>query len=246
MSEKEESKGKQESKKERKPTSRQRIGLLYPENFGGKTIDDIVLELDNLLRDTLPNMYIIISPLHQPDQEQKKPHYHVYMGSSGHIQVETYDNILAMYGGTKSLQAHSKKLCCRYFLHLDNPEKEQFLLPIEGGNDDLYYIRVERAEIEQFLQRKVTAKIALNMIYQYIRSPNAKYNIFDLIAMYADNNSFIKYCETHAYYINVLMRSYKYDQDYRRAEKMSYQHDKMLIAEALKAFKEMEEDKDAK
>ena len=69
-----------------------------------------------------------ISPLHQPDDEVKKPHYHV---------IYMHGNTTTL-GGAKSAipdsvpangfiePAHNPSNLQRYLIHLDDPEKEQF------------------------------------------------------------------------------------------------------------------------
>lgn len=70
-----------------------------------------------------------ISPLHQPDEEGKKPHWHViFYNGNGPITLEAakekIPNDIPANGYVEMTNSPSGYQ--RYLIHLDNPEKEQF------------------------------------------------------------------------------------------------------------------------
>lgn len=69
-----------------------------------------------------------ISPLHEPDEQDKKPHYHVIFYSPGPITLENAKDIIP---GDVPANGHvewakSPAGSQRYLIHLDDQEKQQF------------------------------------------------------------------------------------------------------------------------
>lgn len=83
-----------------------------------------------------------ISPLHdadinEPDQEQKKPHYHVMLCYDGPTSWDIVKEIARdQLHGTYPIPCNSMRGSVRYFCHLDNPEKAQYsldqMIPLGG------------------------------------------------------------------------------------------------------------------
>lgn len=85
------------------------------------------------------------SPLHhgykQEDGPERKDHYHVllyFRGKKSLDQVQRISNLTHLYNqGVKPFRVLSDRGLLRYFLHLDNPEKEQFAetvqVEVHGG-----------------------------------------------------------------------------------------------------------------
>ena len=69
-----------------------------------------------------------VSPLHQPDDEHDKPHYHVIFYTPGPITLENaYDVIPSEVPANGHIEwAKSSSGSQRYLIHLDDPDKEQF------------------------------------------------------------------------------------------------------------------------
>lgn len=68
-----------------------------------------------------------ISPLHTPDDEAKKPHYHVMVRFEGHKSLKNLQEISGSVNGSKRVMPiQCWQGYARYLLHLDQPEKEQF------------------------------------------------------------------------------------------------------------------------
>lgn len=66
-----------------------------------------------------------LSPLHSPDDEQKKPHYHLLVLLSGQHVEQYYRDLFSSIGGVGCLRVRDKTAYIRYLCHLDQPDKEQ-------------------------------------------------------------------------------------------------------------------------
>lgn len=104
---------------DKKSRTRNWAAVIYP-NKGDECPKDWREILD---RQHVP---MLISPLHNPDGDEKKPHRHVLMLFDS---VKTYEQVKAI---TDELHAprpervQSVKGYARYLCHLDNPDKEQY------------------------------------------------------------------------------------------------------------------------
>lgn len=96
-------------------------GILYEEHLPRHE------DLDELIASW--HLPVACSPLHQPDEECRKAHYHViidmdtatsedYMKSWAQVNIGSNGTVLFPVGSPKSYY--------RYLTHKDNPEKEQF------------------------------------------------------------------------------------------------------------------------
>jgi len=114
--------------------------------------------------ETLIGVPFVRSPLHDMDANAdgspKKPHWHVLVSFDS---MKSYEQIKEL---TDALNAPSPQSCkdsralCRYFLHLDNPEKAQYRredLLVGGGFDIDNALKLsksaEDAEERTFVQR---------------------------------------------------------------------------------------------
>lgn len=68
------------------------------------------------------------SPLHEPDEQDAKPHYHVIFYSPGPITYENAKDIIPekVPANGHIEWAKSPSGSQRYLIHLDDPEKQQF------------------------------------------------------------------------------------------------------------------------
>ena len=78
------------------------------------------------LRDT--RCCFAVSPLHEPDGEDKKPHHHCIYYTPGPV---TYENVMEVIPAEVPANGHvewakSPQGSQRYLIHLDDPEKQQF------------------------------------------------------------------------------------------------------------------------
>lgn len=114
------------------------------------------------------------SPLHEPDDECAKPHYHVIYKHSNTVRLEAMKRSIPSgvpANGYVELLAHPRNYQ-RYLLHLDNPEKQQWTgdprglietcngFPLDLTRD---FSQSERAE----QRREVMELIRDNELYEY-------------------------------------------------------------------------------
>lgn len=96
--------------------------VVYPDSV--KTPDNWI---DILGDEKIP---IFISPFHDrdidPQNQPKKPHYHVMIMFEGNKSVEQVNEIFDKVGGVGLEIVKSKRGYARYLCHLDNPEKAQY------------------------------------------------------------------------------------------------------------------------
>lgn len=67
-----------------------------------------------------------ISPLHTPDEKDKKQHYHVMLRFENQKSESQIDDISKSVNGSKPRAVQVWTAYARYLLHLDDPQKEQF------------------------------------------------------------------------------------------------------------------------
>lgn len=71
-----------------------------------------------------------ISPLHEfdidPQNQPKKPHYHVMIMFEGKKSIEQAETIFESIGGVGCEKVNSIRSYARYLCHLDNPDKAQY------------------------------------------------------------------------------------------------------------------------
>lgn len=116
----------------------------YSLNDAGSASDDRAREWTFLVypefakpnwKQLLDNLHIqwVCSPLHHGYLDsgvERKDHYHVivvFKGKKSLDQIQRLSNLTHLFDkGVKPLRVNSERGLLRYFLHLDNPEKEQF------------------------------------------------------------------------------------------------------------------------
>ncbi len=100
------------------------VFLVYP--------DSCCFSYDEMLKFfTLHSYAYVVSPLHQPDpadEYEYKPHYHVLVLYDTLKSAEQVSEIFGCLSGTSPFVCHSVVGMVRYFCHIDNPEKPQYLL----------------------------------------------------------------------------------------------------------------------
>lgn len=81
-------------------------------------------------RETLQNSHMpfAISPLHEPDEEIKKPHWHVVYKHSNTITLDGAKRALpeGIAANNHVEMLHHPRIYQRYLIHLDDPDKQQF------------------------------------------------------------------------------------------------------------------------
>lgn len=120
-----------------------------------------------------------ISPLHYPDETDRKPHYHVVIIRPPRrgFALDSWRGIVTQCQGANNyvLVPDAPVGYCRYLLHLDNPEKQQFKSSVFTVGAIRYedYSNIERYQIEQSRLGldKTSLEIKcdeLNCIYNFI------------------------------------------------------------------------------
>ena len=151
------------------------------------------------------------SPLHDPDAsspepaEQRKKHYHCVLTFEGKKSKDQVKDIIKELNCTVPLVVHNLRSLIRYFLHLDQPSKQQFALEdikphcgmeikdyLLNKSDKYYYL----AEMMQFI--KDNEIIEYHDFIDYCR----QFRFYDWFECLCDNGSFV--------IINYL-KSYRHD-----------------------------------
>lgn len=120
-----------------------------------------------------------ISPLHSPDDTDYKPHYHVVIIRRPRcgFELDTWRGYVTQLQGANNYVLVPDSPCgyCRYLLHLDNPEKQQFHTSVYTIGAIRYedYSNYERYQKEQArlgVSRSFDEKrcIELNTLYEFI------------------------------------------------------------------------------
>lgn len=88
--------------------------ILYP--------DSAPADFDSILRDSM--LVGCYSPLHTPDD--KKAHYHCLLSFGSKKSLSQVSSITSALNATIPFIVHDVKQMTRYFVHADNPDKQQF------------------------------------------------------------------------------------------------------------------------
>lgn len=121
--------------------------ILYPEHINKDTFNDILGEKFNTA----------ISPLHQPDDEVIKEHYHVILmfgGKKKWVDVNQYCR--EKYNCPQIESVVDTRKMMRYLIHMDNEEKEQF-------DHDYRYVTAN-FDIRQYYDDKVLIQDIIRII----------------------------------------------------------------------------------
>lgn len=157
----------------------------------------------------------IESPLHDkdvnPDGTKKKSHWHILVMYDG---VKSYDQIKKL---TDELNSPIPKRCesarglVRYMIHLDNPEKYQYLKSNIVGHSG--------ADVESFFEMSATNRLdKLKDITRYVLENNVT-SFSDLVeyAIENDDDWFTILADKNTLYINKLI-----DSEWKKAHQQIY------------------------
>lgn len=115
--------------------------LFYPESAPVESLIDRIKE---------SHVPAFVSPLHQPDDKELKPHYHVLLMFDTQQSVKYLHDLVLSLGGANGYFIHPpKRQYARYLLHLDDPDKEQFnesVISLNGADYSPYYFKSEDLE----------------------------------------------------------------------------------------------------
>lgn len=164
---------------------------------------------------------VLISPLHQPDKEDnlmdpdsgemvdtRKPHQHVFFYFSS---LKSFDQVLEyskLLNAARPFVVHSSEAMIRYFIHWDDPDKEQFYDPKK---------EIKENAIDKLLafngfeyQQAFSTYTNEDHIYDYIESlvmEKKIANLIDLLAFLKEHKMKyeIKFVRTHTMYTRALL-----------------------------------------
>lgn len=146
-----------------------------------------------------------ISPMHQPDEEMSKPHYHVvYMhgntttmnGAKGAIPSEVPAN-----GHIE--QALNPSNLQRYLIHLDDPEKEQF----PEGSNAITLLNGFPLDLTRELSKSEKAKVRLDLMNLIRDNGVTEYSDFIFGLMDMGDPDLLDYACNHTILFEGVIRS---------------------------------------
>lgn len=157
-----------------------------------------------------------VSPLHQPDDEQTNEHWHVIYKHPSSVRLEPVRNFinsiegLPVYNGVVICLHHPSNYQ-RYLIHLDNPEKEQF---VDGANA---IHLVNNFPLNLMRELSVSDKMQLQM---EIEGFAEEYNIFEYSSMtiYLSSHGMMEhylYFTTHTHHFGKFLDSLRYSYERR-------------------------------
>lgn len=147
----------------------------------------------------------LISPIHDPDQrsidaQEKKKHIHVMLnfGSGANKSEDQVRSFTDQLNGTRPFIVHSPFGMVRYFIHFDNPEKQQFdrseLITFSGFDPDPAF---DTFDEEQAAYCSLEDFIITNNIY----------NFFILVKLLKDYNLIqeLNFLRKHSLYFSKIL-----------------------------------------
>lgn len=162
-------------------------------------------------------MMFAVSPLHQPDEDNDGEHWHVIYKHPGPIHFDGARKIITNLSGVPVyndfvLLLHSPAVYMRYLVHLDNPEKEQFV----GGPNCVEVINGFPYDILRSLTASQQQEIQLE-----IESFALEYNIFEYGRMtnYLSEHGLYehhRYFTNHTHHFGKYLDSLRHDAEHGR------------------------------
>lgn len=174
-------------------------GLFYPQDNG-----DILEFISNC---KLSGFEMVFSPLHSPDEVSHfKEHYHfVYRRRSCHESTARNDLIRCLPCGSLPLllKVNSVNGICRYLVHLDDKDKQQF-----NSVDECTIINNFPVNFDKVISNKEVLLSSRSEVLSIIRDIKIT-NFCDLVSFCLDNerNDLLDYIEKRAYFIEQILKS---------------------------------------
>lgn len=185
--------------------------IIYP--------DECFENWKDILRDEV--IPCAVSPLHSPEDSEKKKHHHILIAGDKKSASQIYDEVCKKLGsvfienGTEKIKGVTNvkkvqniKSLVRYFLHLDNPDKEQFeeskKIECFGGFHADKYLLNE-------LDEKIKEVTPIKGILKIVNEKNFE-NIADLLSFLSDKDDelFLAVCK-NAYLVTQILNKYRKD-----------------------------------
>lgn len=147
-----------------------------------------------------------ISPLHKPDEEMKKPHYHViYYSGNGPITLSAAKvKIPAGVPSNGHVEiAASSSGYQRYLIHLDDPEKEQF----PEGSNAITLLNGFPLDLTRELSKSEKAKIRIELMRIIRENGVTEYCDFIFGLMDLGDPDMLDYACNHTILFNGIINS---------------------------------------
>lgn len=192
--------------------------IVYPESAPVDWVDRIASTL-------IP---VVISPKHSADEDHSKPHYHVMFSFASPASAKKIMQILYSYEIEKGVGGYTPtkenynmiqvvnefRPMCRYFCHLDQPDKEQLfwsdMTALNGLDIDCVLVPGFSQQLDY-----------CNDIIDYIEREGIYY-FYDLVnyaKMYYFDSWFV-YLKEHSNFIKEYLRSKGAKRDYQQKKEM--------------------------
>ena len=148
-----------------------------------------------------------ISPLHDkdldPNNEVKKPHYHVILCYSGPTSYNVVKKITDSLNSPIPIPLEAVRGYYRYFTHKDNPDKYQY--------NDSEIISLNGFNIKDFVEMTYSEETAIKKELQTIIRQNNIFEYSDLLDFLLDND-FVEFWDVaskHTYFFNTYITSFR-------------------------------------
>ena len=171
--------------------------ILYPESAPKDWLE--ILQQTGLL--------VAISPLHDkdldPNNEVKKPHYHVILCYSGPTSYNVVKKITDSLNSPIPIPLEAVRGYYRYFTHKDNPDKYQY--------NDSEIISLNGFNIKDFVEMTYSEETAIKKELQTIIRQNNIFEYSDLLDFLLDNDfvDFWDVAAKHTYFFNTYITSFR-------------------------------------
>lgn len=194
--------------------------LIYPDDSAPDNYLDLIRSW---------HIPVLLSPMHQPsedvygDQEsvQKKKHIHVmiYFGSGANKSLEQVKNYSDQLNGTRPFIVQSRDAMIRYFIHLDDPDKQQYDKDSDG-NDTHKWTKADLISLSGFEVGNAFESFSNEeQIYQFLENTifdHHIYNFSDFVRFLKDVNCLaeISFLRHHTMYFKAIL-----DGEYQKLDK---------------------------
>lgn len=184
--------------------------LLYPESAGDyKSICKKLLSL---------RVQCLLSPLHDPDEDEKKPHYHVCLffsslKSCGQVLdiIQGVFGTINFEGKTCQVVSHveiinDKVSMIRYLIHWDNPDKQQWF-----PRDCIHITQINfHSPLRAYFYEN---NLPLDLVIAIAKVRELNIFTFAELVIYAtDNNDYelLAACRSYHHFLAEFIKSYAY------------------------------------
>lgn len=138
-----------------------------------------------------------LSPLHTPDAEEKKPHYHILFQFSGNKSIEQVRFFMNSLGSSMVQVVNDFGAMVRYLVHRDNPEKQQF--------DESEIICYHNIEVSKYFKTNADKIGHMRKVIEIIQKEHIRsYN--ELLLKCSESDDLMTACLKYAYALNLFLK----------------------------------------